>query len=79
VFNETYIAVVNEILDNLEENGIYALLDVHQDVISSYYCLYDGAPTWEIDMAEPPAHAFPWPLSWDGTDPCPSTRARGKN
>ena len=37
VFNETYIGIINQILHNLEEHGIHALIDVHQDVLSVSY------------------------------------------
>jgi endoglycosylceramidase len=30
VFNETYIQIIDGILDDLEANGIHALIDVHQ-------------------------------------------------
>jgi endoglycosylceramidase len=45
----------------MEAHGIYALLDMHEDVLSSKFCLYDGAPRWVIDKSVPD-HAFPWPL-----------------
>lgn len=79
VFNETYIGIINQILHNLEEHGIHALIDVHQDVLSSHFCLYDGAPTWVVDLSNSTAHAFPWPLAWDGSEPCPSSRPWGQN
>lgn len=79
VFNETYIGIISQILDNLEENGIKALIDVHQDVISSYFCLYDGAPTWIIDLSNSSTHDFPYPLAWDGVNPCPSSRGWSQN
>jgi endoglycosylceramidase len=79
VYNATYMDVIGQILDNLEENGIRALIDVHQDVLSTHFCLYDGAPTWIVDMSNSSTHAFPWPLQWDGVNPCPADRAWGKN
>jgi len=79
VFNETYIVIIGQILDNLESNGINTLIDVHQDVISSFFCLYDGAPTWLIDLSNSSKKEFPWPLSWDGDDKCPSSRPWGQN
>lgn len=66
VFNETYIEVISNIIDDLVDHGIHPLLDVHQDVISSYFCLYDGAPTWLIDLSTTSEKEFPWPLKWDG-------------
>jgi endoglycosylceramidase len=79
VFNETYIQIISDIIDNLEKHGIHPLIDVHQDVISTYFCLYDGAPTWLIDLSTSSKKEFPWPLEWDGTNPCPADRAWGKN
>ncbi len=100
-FNSTYFDIMGEIVDNLAVNGIIPFLDIHQDVLSSYYCLYDGAPKWYsrdyyffifisysshhylhrrfVDYAEPPAHPFPWPLSWDGVEPCTPGRGWGSN
>lgn len=79
VFNETYLDVIGQILDNFEANGIHALIDVHQDVLSSYFCLYDGAPTWIVDKSNSAEHAFPWPLKSDGDNPCPVDRPWGEN
>jgi endoglycosylceramidase len=65
-FNETYIKIISEILDNLEAHGIAAIIDVHQDVMSSYFCLYDGFPSWVVDLSNASAaHPFPWPLEGD--------------
>jgi endoglycosylceramidase len=66
VYNETYIQVISDIIDDLVDHGIHPLLDVHQDVISSYFCLYDAAPTWLIDLSSSSEKEFPWPLAWDG-------------
>ena len=60
-YNGTYVAVVKGIVARMAAHGIYALLDMHQDVLSSKFCLYDGAPRWVIDKSVP-RHAFPWPL-----------------
>jgi endoglycosylceramidase len=79
IFNETYIEVISNIIDDLVAHGIHPLIDVHQDVISSYFCLYDGAPTWLIDLSTTSEKEFPWPLKWDGTNPCPSDRGWGAN
>ena len=43
------------------DHGVYALLDMHEDVLSSKFCLYDGVPRWVIDKSVP-KHAFPWPM-----------------
>merc|ERR1712110_1256168 len=31
--NETYIDIIKEIVDGLQENGVYTYLDMHQDVL----------------------------------------------
>ena len=65
VFNATYVAKVKTIVQRFAERGIYTLLDMHEDGLSSKFCLYDGAPLWVINKSTP-KHAFPWPLK--GTD-----------
>ena len=79
VFNETYIKVMSDMLDNLEAHGMAAIIDVHQDVLSSYFCEYDGAPTWLVDLSTSSKKEFPWPLKWDGVEPCPYSRQWGLN
>ena len=61
-FNETYIGILQEIIKKLSKYGIYALLDMHQDVLSTKYGAYDGAPRWVIDALPPSPHPYPWPL-----------------
>ena len=44
VFDDEYLTRVREVIRAAEENEIYVLLDMHQDLFS---CLYgDGAPAW---------------------------------
>jgi endoglycosylceramidase len=78
-FNTTYYDIMGGIVDDLHANGIHAFIDLHQDVLSTRYCLYDAFPLWAIDKAEPPTNAFPWPLKWDGTNPCPWERGWSAN
>lgn len=68
VYNETYISVIQGILGNLEKYGIHAIIDVHQDVLSSYFCEYDGAPTWLVDLSTSSTHEFPYPLPGECSD-----------
>lgn len=44
-YNEKLISDLCDFLDKCAEYGIYAYLDCHQDVYSSY-CYGDGAPRW---------------------------------
>jgi endoglycosylceramidase len=79
-YNETYFENMKEIVQKLAKHEIYAFLDVHQDVMSSYYCLYDGFPKWAVNQSPNPKHEFPWPLE-PGSDgnPCRSGRQWGRN
>lgn len=44
IYNEGYLDWVQKMLDLCEAHGIYAFLDMHQDL---YSCMYaDGAPKW---------------------------------
>ena len=61
VFNYTYANIQLDIVKRMNAKGIYVLLDMHEDVLSSKYCLYDGAPLWVVNKSTP-KHAFPWPL-----------------
>eukprot|EP00750_Incisomonas_marina_P017671 INCI2329.2.p1 GENE.INCI2329.2~~INCI2329.2.p1 ORF type:complete len:340 (-),score=46.71 INCI2329.2:781-1800(-) len=63
-FNETYAREVVKLVDRLADHGVYTLLDMHQDVFSSKYCLYDGVPLWVVNKSTP-RHPFPWPLKGD--------------
>lgn len=74
IYNEKYIETIGTILATLEKYGIAAVIDVHQDVLSSYFCLYDGAPTWLVDLSNSSEHTFPYPLEGD----C-STRSWAQN
>ena len=65
VFNRSYIDVIKTTVAQLNAHGVYVLLDMHQDILSSAFCLYDGAPRWVIDKstaALPPDHAYPAPI-----------------
>ncbi len=44
-YNKKLIDSLHKFLDKCEEYGIYAFLDCHQDLYSSY-CYGDGAPKW---------------------------------
>jgi endoglycosylceramidase len=65
-FNMTYFALMWDLVNRLGDREIYTILDLHQDVMSSKFCLYDGIPLWVVNKSRPPKHAFPWPF--DG--PC---------
>lgn len=62
VFNTTYINILQTIVQKLADRGIYVLLDMHQDVMSSLYGSYDGIPLWLVSSFPDPTNPYPWPL-----------------
>lgn len=65
-FNETYLDQIELIVNKLGSRGIHVLLDMHQDVLSSEFCLYDGAPQWVINKStEGERFPHPWPMKGD--------------
>lgn len=62
VFNATYVSILESIIQKLADRGIYALLDMHQDVMSSLYMSYDGIPLWLVETFPDPTNPYPWPL-----------------
>ena len=69
VFNQSYIDVIKATVGRLAQRGVYSLLNVQMDGLSSKFCAYDGVPLWVIDKATPSAHAFPWPLTGNCSSP----------
>ena len=62
VYNQTYIGIIKTTVNRLARHGVYSLLNVQMDGLSSKFCTYDGAPLWVVNKSVP-RHAFPWPLS----------------
>lgn len=60
--NQTYLEEIVKIVDNLASFGIYTLIDLHQDMLSSNFESYDGAPSWILDELPNSKFQFPWPL-----------------
>ena len=71
IFNQTYIEIIKTTVGRLARHGVYSLLNVQMDGLSSKFCAYDGVPLWVIDKASPPksGHPFPWPLSGNCSTP----------
>lgn len=46
-FNDAYLDAVAADVDLLAEEGLYVILDMHQDVYAARFCC-DGAPEWAI-------------------------------
>lgn len=58
-YNETYLQVMEKIVNASAEYGIYVLLDMHQDVMSRKFCV-EGFPNWAANPGN--AKNFPEPL-----------------
>jgi len=61
LFNETYVEILQEIVESLANHGIYTYLDMHQDVLTGVDG-YWGIPPWLYAKMAPPAHPYPWPM-----------------
>lgn len=69
-----YLTAASDIIDSMAKHNMYALLDMHQDVLSSrladqWNSGYDGAPRWLVDRTQE-RHPYPWPFKgpfkeWD--------------
>ncbi|XP_074652974.1 endoglycoceramidase-like [Tubulanus polymorphus] len=68
-YNETYLDVLDTIVRKLSARGIYAFLDMHQDVMSRRFGTYDGFPSWLVDSLPKPSHPYPWPFPDDKFQP----------
>ncbi len=64
--NQTYLNEILKIIDNLALYGIYVIIDLHQDMLSSEFNAYDGVPLWVMKELPAPKHAYPWPFE-DGS------------
>lgn len=62
IINQTYVTEMMKIVNLLEEYGMYVIIDLHQDMLSSQFAAYDGAPLWILEQLPKPKHAYPWPF-----------------
>lgn len=70
-YNMTYLAQIKTIVDNLGANGIETLLDMHQDLLSPYWC-GEGLPDWAA-IAKNLTFPFPKPAVWQTIPTEPGT------
>lgn len=65
VYNDQYLAGVDKRIQWAKENGIYVLLDMHQDLYSAKFG-GDGAPSWAVlDNGKPHVHnAYLWSMAY---------------
>ncbi|VDP98903.1 unnamed protein product [Trichobilharzia regenti] len=63
--NHKYLHNLRRIIDNAEQNGIYVILDFHQDGLSERIGAIDSVPNWFMDKLPklPKLFQYPWPLS----------------
>lgn len=59
--NITYLAELEKLVNSLGEYGIYTMLDMHQDLLSAYYC-GEGVPDWAVPYERAGVKPFPIPL-----------------
>lgn len=59
-YNQTYLDVMHGIIKKFQDNGIYTLVDQHQDVWAAQLCGH-GAPLVSIPEQFNPVHAMPKP------------------
>ncbi len=58
-FNDKYLMHVEDWVNAFADEGIYVILDMHQDIYSRYFG-GDGAPFWAVDMSIPYTFTAPW-------------------
>ncbi len=60
--NLTYLAALQSIVSDAAAHGVYTLLDMHQDLLSPFFC-GEGAPDWVVQPAGGVA-SFPLPIAF---------------
>tara|TARA_R110002050_G_scaffold290737_3_gene444578 strand:+ start:348 stop:560 length:213 start_codon:yes stop_codon:yes gene_type:complete len=48
IFNQTYFSMLKEIIHEGARYDIYFLLDMHQDLLSEWFC-GEGVPPWLVE------------------------------
>jgi len=61
-YNYTYLSEISKIVNYLGDEGIVTLLDLHQDLLSPYWC-GEGVPDWAA-IAPNLTFPFPKPAVW---------------
>lgn len=65
VVNQSYVNEMVKIVNTFAEYGLYVIIDLHQDFLSTQFSSYDGAPLWILEQLPPPKHKYPWPFKKD--------------
>ena len=61
-YNTTHIRMMRDIVTRLEKYGMYVILDMHQDLMSTMFGNYDGIPLWILKKFPRSPHPYPWPF-----------------
>ncbi|KAL5962965.1 Endoglycoceramidase [Taenia solium] len=72
--NETYLKAIEWQVDRFANAGIYVILDMHQDSLSTMFGSYNAIPLWLLkEFPKPPwVFKYPWPRrklpsgDWEG-------------
>lgn len=60
--DQNYVNEMFDIINDLQSKGMYVIIDLHQDMMSTKFNAYDGVPLWVVDELPDPKHEFPWPF-----------------
>jgi endoglycosylceramidase len=60
-YNQTYLDQIENIVNELGYRGIYTILDLHQDLLSRYFC-GEGIPDWAVLPFINQTAQFPFPM-----------------
>jgi endoglycosylceramidase len=60
--NTTYLDEMVTIINDLAVRGIYVIVELHQDMMSSKFGAYDGCPRWIVDSMPKSKTRYPWPF-----------------
>ena len=55
-YDMEYVDKLKKIITNFRDEGIYVILDMHQDVASKEFMTYDGFPSWLVESRNPVYH-----------------------
>ena len=58
IYNTTYLSIMKNIIDKLDQKNISVLIEFHQDGLSEYFC-GEGIPDWAVSNSN-----FPIPLAF---------------
>ena len=87
--NETYLGHVSQLIDTLSAEGIYTIVDMHQDAMGARFC-GEGFPDWAVrkvvslanasgDVRRFPAPHTAWDMEIDAATGYPSRAACAKH